>query len=303
MRRIPWLNLLLFVATFVTTTLSGARLAGETGWQPAKVWAAGWSFSVPLLLILVAHEMGHYVVARRHGLKPSWPYFIPVPPPFLGTLGAVIRMRPRWAPTRAQLFDVGIAGPLAGFVVACGVMATGLLTAQIDPRGAELQTQSLVGALLQYWETGSTEGFLRSLGGPIWVLGDSLLVQGLAWLLTGHSSAQLVLGSAGFAGWVGLFLTMLNLFPIGQLDGGHVAYALLGSRARRLPWLVLPMLLVLGFAGWPGWFVWAMVVTLLGLRHPPAIDAVLGPGRLALAWGCLVIFLLIFTPVPMQPAW
>jgi membrane-associated protease RseP (regulator of RpoE activity) len=301
--RFPWLALFLFLATIVTTLMAGAwmKLGSMPGsWQ--EIVAAGWPFSVPLLLALGTHEMGHFIVARMHGLRPSWPYFIPAPT-FLGTFGAVIRMRFVFPPTRKQLFDVGIAGPIAGFVVSVYFLYLGASWSEVDVRGAELATYTLAEAVWHWWQTGSGALFEKALGGPFLVLGDSLLVRGVLYWVTDHPAEVISLHPVAFAGWVGLFVTTLNLMPVGQLDGGHVAYALLGKHFRWMPWVVIPILLVLGFLGWPGWFVWALLLGFLGTRHPPAGGEPLGRGRMALAWCCLVIFVLIFTPVPIQPAW
>ncbi len=302
MKRIPWTNIGLFLLTVLTTHYAGAVMSGKAFETFGELFANGWTFAVPLLLALGTHEMGHFVVARRHGLNPSWPYFIPGPP-IVGTFGAVIQMRFPRRPTRAELFDVGIAGPLAGFVVSVALLALGARWSEALPLAGRLETYSLWDASVYWWQTGSAEWFARALGGPYLILGDSLLVQGVVGLVADAPAASVDLHPVAFAGWVGLFLTVLNLMPVGQLDGGHVAYALLGARFRALPKLVIPLLLVLGFLGWPGWFVWAGLVGWLGVRHPPMDPEPLGPWRRALAWCCVVLFILIFTPVPIQPAW
>ena len=301
-RRIPWLNVGLFLATVATTLWAGAFMAGEQSWNVWSIVKSGWTFSLPLILALGTHEMGHFLVARRHGLYPSWPFFIPAPT-FFGTFGAVIRMRFVVPPTRAQLFDVGIAGPLAGFVVSVACLFLGARWSTVELELTSLETYSLAQATGYWLSTGSAEWFGRVLGGHYLVLGDSLLVQFLIWAATGDAAANTVLHPVAFAGWVGLFVTMLNLMPVGQLDGGHVAYALLGRHFRWMPRVVIPLLLVLGFVGWPGWFVWAGLVAFIGAGHPPASGEALGRGRLLLAWVCLIIFVLIFTPVPFATAW
>jgi membrane-associated protease RseP (regulator of RpoE activity) len=206
-------------------------------------------------------------------------------------------------PTRAQLFDVGIAGPLAGFIVSLVLLFVGAALSTVDPRVLHWETYTLADAVFYWIRTGDPALFEKALGGTYLILGDSLLVKGIVYLVTGHPSSVVALHPVGFAGWVGMFITVLNLLPIGQLDGGHVAYALLGRRFRYLPYVVFPSLIVLGFWGWPGWFVWAILLTFLGVRHPPVGAEPLGRKRMALAWLCLVIFVLIFTPVPLQPAW
>jgi membrane-associated protease RseP (regulator of RpoE activity) len=300
-RRFPWINLGLFLATIATTLSAGAFLSGQAVAGVSDVVEHGWLFAVPLLLALGTHEMGHFVVARMHGLNPSWPYFIPAPT-LIGTFGAVIRMNFQRPPTRTEMFDVGIAGPIAGFVVSVIFLVLGTMWSSVDVM-ADLQTTSLAQASWHWWQSGDTALFSRALSGPYLLFGDSLLVKGVLYAVTGSASTMLQLHPVAFAGWVGLFVTVLNLMPIGQLDGGHVAFALLGKWFRYLPWLVIPILLILGFFGWIGWFVWAILVAFLGVRHPPITGEPIGTGRLALAWACLVIFVLIFTPAPIMPAW
>lgn len=304
--RFPWLNLALFIATVYTTLLAGAGMQGVASFDPLEIAAAGWTFAVPLIVALGTHEMGHFIVARRHGLVPSWPYFIPAPT-FVGTFGAVIRMRFVEPPTRAQLFDVGVAGPLAGFVVSLVFLVVGAALSGVDPAALDLQTYSLWDAVMAWLRHGDTSLFGMAFGGSVpptsLVLGDSLLVKGVVWLVTGAASETVRLHPVALAGWVGMFVTTLNLLPVGQLDGGHVAFALLGPRFRVLPWVVFPALIALGVMGWPGWFVWAGLLAFIGVKHPPATGEPLDARRMALAWACLVIFVVIFTPVPIQPAW
>jgi membrane-associated protease RseP (regulator of RpoE activity) len=301
-RRFPWVNLALFLATVASTLLAGAAMAGVQSLDVKEICLAGWTFAIPLIIALGTHEMGHFIVARRHGLFPSWPYFIPAPT-IVGTFGAVIRMKYDHPPTREQLFDVGIAGPLAGFVVSLLFLVVGAALSTVDPKAADLQTFTLADGFLNWFHGGGTAIFAKALNGPYLVLGDSLLVKSVVYVVRGAPSALVSLHPIGFAGWVGLFVTTLNLLPIGQLDGGHVAYALLGKRFRFMPYFVLPALFILGVFGWPGWLVWAILIGFLGFRHPPAGGEPLGKGRMALAWLCLVIFVLIFTPSPIQPAW
>ncbi len=300
--RFPWINLVLFLLTVVTTLMAGALMQGVVSHDPMQIIRAGWSFSVPLILALGTHEMGHFIVARKHGLFPSWPYFIPAPT-FVGTFGAVIRMRFAEPPTRSQLFDVGVAGPIAGFLVSLVFLILGAAFSSVDPRALDLETYSLAKAGWHWFQTGDTGWFMRALGGEYLVLGDSLLVKAVVWLMLGEPAAVVNLHPVAFAGWVGMFVTVLNLLPIGQLDGGHVAYALMGRRFAMMPKLVFPVLILLGLFGWAGWLVWALLVYFLGVHHPPAAGEPLDKKRMALAWLCLVIFVLIFTPVPLQPAW
>src|SRR5206468_4291289 len=223
-RRERWgLHGALFALTLLTTTVAGAILAGTIPYDPNPIrllrglpaaglgaWASGLAFSLPLLAILLAHELGHYVTARRYQLDVSPPYFIPVPlfPSFVGTMGAFIRLR-TVVSDRRQLFDVGVAGPVAGFVVALPVLVVGL------------------------------------------ALGDSPLTWALRRLVVGHT-AGLPLHPVAFAGWVGMFVTMLNLLPLAQLDGGHLLYATFPGLHERVARTFLLLTAVMG-AWWWGW--------------------------------------------------
>jgi membrane-associated protease RseP (regulator of RpoE activity) len=249
----------------------------------ASVWMIGGpELAVGALSILLAHEMGHYLAARRYGIDATLPYFIPFPFPFfslIGTLGAVIRIRSPF-PDRRALFDVGIAGPLAGFVALLPVLALGLLEAQVaplDPRPGVLY------------------------------LGEPLLFQWAGQLVHGPLGPHetLVIGPWGMAAWFGLLVTGLNLMPIGQLDGGHVVYGLFGAQvhqrvSRAASWVCLALL-------WfgPQWLMWAILMRLLGRAHPATWydPAPVGRGRqLVGALGALV-FVVSFVPDPIQFSW
>jgi membrane-associated protease RseP (regulator of RpoE activity) len=273
----------LFVATIFTTLWAGAYQAysgpihGPVNFlleHPDTLWR-GIPFAATLLLILVTHECGHYVLSRIHGVPASLPLFIPGPPYFIGTFGAIIRLR---APimNRRALFDIGVAGPLAGFVVAVAALVIGLNLSTVVDRTATYGLQ----------------------------LGEPLLLQFISWLVVGSlpPGADIVLHPIGFAAWFGLFVTSLNLIPIGQLDGGHVAYALWGSRQRTIAFATVPLLIVLGFVGWPGWFLWAFMAGLWGFGHPPVLDPhmALGQGRVIVGWIALAVFVLTFAPIPFS---
>jgi membrane-associated protease RseP (regulator of RpoE activity) len=205
----------------------------------------------------------------------SPPLFIPGPPHFIGTFGAIIRMRGPIMDRRA-LFDIGVAGPLAGFVVAVAALIVGLNLSTVVDRTATFGLQ----------------------------LGEPLLLQFLAWLVIGPISPEsdIVLHPIAFAAWFGFFVTSINLLPIGQLDGGHVAYALWGGRQRTMAFIAVPILIVLGFVGWPGWFLWAFMAGLWGLGHPPVRDphAPLGRNRTIVGWIALAVFVSTFAPVPFS---
>ena len=286
----------LFVATCITTYLAGER--NNPGDGPA--------FAATLMAILVCHEMGHYVLARRHHIDVSLPYFIPLPwMVSLGTLGAIIKMR---APIRDrnQLIDVGAAGPIAGLVIAIPALIIGLSLSHvvpIQPGGAQEGNSILYGLIK-----------LAMFG---------------RWLPAGGVDVQL--HPMAFAAWVGLLITMINLIPIGQLDGGHVMRAGLGDRHERISAVLHRALLVvalaaggylfvlaradgasvlaaLGFASWGAmpWLVWSIALAVMrnlagGEYHPPVSGPPLTPGRRLLSHVMIVVFILLFAPIPMRP--
>ncbi len=301
-RRERWLlHGLLFAATLYSVTFAGAVLAGPiryTGWLTfftsgfpgshgfLKAWSSGIGFGLAVLGILLCHELGHYLTARRYQLDVSPPYFIPVPlmPSFIGTMGAFIRLR-TIVSDRRQLFDVGIAGPIGGFVVALPVLAVGLALSHPAP-----PMQGLSGMFVDFAEVKLT-------------LGDSLLTWALRHLILGDASAVRAHPLA-FAGWVGIFVTMLNLLPISQLDGGHILYAVLPRWHYRVAQVVWVLITALGYL-WSFWLFWGILVLMLSrghLGHPPVLDAYrpLPPSRRPLAWTGVVLFLITFTPVPSR---
>ena len=233
----------------------------------------GLPFAGTLLGILVTHEFGHYLLTRIHRIPASLPLFIPGPPHFIGTFGAVIRMRSPIMSRRA-LFDIGVAGPIAGFVVAVIAMIAGLFLSEVGP------PEHVYGIKL----------------------GDPLVLQFFAWLILGPFPEDYVifLHPIASAAWFGFFVTALNLIPLGQLDGGHVAFAVFGNRQRTLALTAIPILLFLGLTGWPGWLVWVALAGLVGIAHPPVVDpqTALGKKRIWVAWSALAIFVVSFAPVP-----
>jgi membrane-associated protease RseP (regulator of RpoE activity) len=269
-------------------------------------WFDGPYFAATLMGILLCHELGHYVIGRRRGVDVSLPYFIPVPPQFtLGTLGAVIRMR-KPISDRNALFDVGAAGPVAGLVIAIPLLVVGLSLSSLGPTKPDdmIEGNSILYALLKYAVFGR-------------------------WLPSGGVDVQL--HPMAFAGWVGLLITMINLMPIGQLDGGHVARAALGQSHEKWSGRLHVALPFLGFtiggvmfvlaqragrdiadslsyaqSGVLPWLVWTLMLGWMrrqaGEYHPPVGDTPLDPRRRRYAFAMLVIFLLIATPVPFRPA-
>lgn len=275
----------LFLSTVFTTLWAGAYATNTDPTQGAleflvnnpRALLKGIPFAGTLLGILVTHELGHYVLSRIHRVPASLPLFIPGPPHFIGTFGAIIRMRGPIL-SRKALFDIGVAGPIAGFVVAVIALIIGLGWSKV------VLTQGLYGLHL----------------------GEPLLLQFVSWLMLGPlpDGYDVVLHPVAFAAWFGLFVTSLNLIPIGQLDGGHVVYALWGERQRTVALTMLPILLFLGFmpGGWPGWFLWAGMAGVLGLAHPPVQDpeTVLGRTRILIGWFAVAIFVLTFAPIPFS---
>ncbi len=272
---------LLFVLTVFTVLWAGAYqtntnpLVGPWNFlvdDPGSLWK-GIPFAATLLGILVTHELGHYVLSRLHGVATSLPLFVPGLPHFVGTFGAIIRMRAPLTDRRA-LFDIGVAGPIAGFVVAVVALVIGLRLSTVVPIQGNYGMH----------------------------LGEPLLLQFASWVVIGPlpPTADVILHPVGFAAWFGLFITSLNLLPIGQLDGGHVAYALLGERQRSLAVGLVPILMLFGWLGWKGWFLWVGLAGLMGLAHPPVRNPgrELGTARVLIGWIALLIFAVTFSWEP-----
>ena len=248
----------LFAATFLSTYLVG-----------------GWAFSLALMSTLLAHELGHYLQARRYGVPASLPYFIPMPISPIGTMGAVILMAPGMG-NRRTLFDIAITGPLAGLLPALLFCVLGLQWSEVV-----VMADKQMGLML----------------------GEPLLIKLLVYLTFGSlaEGQDVILHPVAFAGWVGIFITALNLFPIGQLDGGHVLYALLRQRAHALAkGLLLAAAVAVVFWGYWGWTLMLLLLVWMGPVHPPtANDNVsLGAGRTVLGWASLLFVPLGFTPLP-----
>ncbi len=278
-RRIPVIHIVLFVATFITTAMAGAFQVGADPLSDPASIRAGFPFAVTLLSILLIHELGHYTLSQLHGVQATLPYFIPAPPIFIGTFGAFIRMKSP-PPSRRALFDVGAAGPWAGLIVAIPAVLIGLRWSGVRPLAMN-------------------EGGL--------VLGDSILFSFLTRLALGTTpdNVTILLHPIALAGWFGLFVTFLNLLPVGQLDGGHVAYALFGRWHRWIARIFVAVIVVLGFEGWQGWFVWVMLLMFIGVDHPPTRDALtpLDHRRRLAAWLTIGAFAITFMsePIAMSP--
>src|SRR5688500_7637223 len=303
------LHAVLAVLTVICALGAGAALSGA--WVPRSggpgiggavtggiafftgVAAGGWrdilpgsAFAFPLLSILLVHELGHYFAARRYGIDTSPPFFLPVPPTLspIGSLGAFLRLR---TPVldRRQLLDVGASGPLAGFVVAVVVLAWGYSSSEALSLGVE------------------TSGEFVTFAGRQIYLGDSLLTLGMRTLFF-PDAAAVHLSLPAFAGWVGTFITGLNLLPLSQLDGGHVLYGLFGKRQALLGGLTLAGLIVLGWFS-RSWWVWAIVALLIGggrWTHPSVVapERDVPRARRWIGWACIVVFVLTFVPFPFK---
>lgn len=272
-----WLAVLLFVLTIFSTMAVGGLEQNESTGQITVNWGHALSFSGSLLAILLAHELGHFFVARRERVAVSYPFFIPMPFFLLGTMGAFIAIKDL-VPNRRALLAIGIAGPLAGLVVAIPVLMIGLSISEVK------QVVPMEGSFTE---------------------GNSLLYAAIKILIFGRflpsGGEDVYLHPMALAGWAGLLVTGLNLLPAGQLDGGHIFLALFGPRAARIMSMVVAVaLLGLGFL-WSGWFIWAVMIALIGQQRSPLrneISPLTGPWRW-LAWLGIVTFILVFTPVPL----
>ncbi len=277
-REWPW-NLLAFVLTALSTLIAGAYLEGAPLdfplRDPGRI-AQGAPFAASLLGILAAHEFGHWFAARRYRLDVTLPFFIPLPilSP-IGTLGAVIKMKsPIY--TRRMLLDVGASGPLAGLAVAIPVTIWGVAHSAVLP--VEPGAGIMLGEPLLF------KAIVALFGPPV------------------PEGQDLYLGNVAFSGWIGLLVTALNMLPVGQLDGGHVMYSLLGKKQHAIGWLFFVVMLVLGW-WWQGWYVWAaLILFLIRIRHPAVLDPhlELDPARKAAGWLAVAAFAVCFTPVPFQ---
>ncbi len=303
-RRFPWVNVALFLATLVTTTIAGAGQVplAQGGLTALGVVEAGLPFAAAIVGILLSHEMGHYLMARIWRVETTLPYFVPVP--FgVGTFGAIIRIR-SVMPSRRAVLEIGAAGPLAGFVVAVPLLVWGLAHSQVRPVGDLMLSTSNAGSPFEILRALWHGEALRGGRGDVQLMGDSLVTWLAGRLVAGSPPPgyDVFLHPVAFAAWLGLFVTTLNLLPIGQLDGGHVLYALLGRRgaetaSRFVSW---GLFLAGFFLSW-NWLVWWLVTRMVvGLRHPPAlVEERLSPGGRALAVVSLLLFAATFIPVPI----
>ncbi len=311
----PWLHLLLFVLTAGTTFITYPLVFGGT-FDALAFAPDAMAFSLALLTILGSHEMGHYVLARRHGVDTTLPYFIPLPYLGVGTLGAVIRIRDR-IPHRNALVDIGAAGPLAGLVVAIPILSWGLAHSTVVD--APPQAGPLLLGDSSLWGIGR-DAFAwvmarltqappapepAAVSQVQWIFGDNLLMKGLTRLAVGAlpEGKDVLVHPVVVAGWFGLLVTLLNLLPVGQLDGGHLTFALWGKHARWVGRGVALVLLFLSLFVTASWFMWLIVTSkLVGFGHPDVLDpeVPLSRGRKWVCALCFVALVLCAMPVPLR---
>lgn len=313
-----WVNLVLFILTVLSVLIAGVYYTlGGTYDGPSnpsfqqllpyvlKSLGGGVAFATSILAILLAHEFGHYLAGRYHRTHVTLPYFIPFPFSAFGTMGAFIQLKepPK---NKRILLDIGIAGPLAGLVVAIPVLILGLGLSELNSipsqlvsgQGLQIEGNSILYLLSKYVVFGQLLPSPSSYGGlPVWQYWLQYFFTGRPLPLGG---VDVFLHPVAWAGWAGLLVTALNLIPAGQLDGGHVMYVLLGRRVTTLLPIILIALLALGLV-WPGWWLWALLIFLLGRLHAEPLDQItpLDPPRRMVAVLGLVIFVLVFTPVPL----
>ena len=304
----PSVNVILFVLTVLSLLFVGGSMSDTqvniTGPLSFVLFMlSGWPYALSLISILLAHEFGHYLMSRYHKTAATLPYFIPLPLPPLGTMGAAIVMQgtPK---NKRVLFDIGVAGPLAGMVVAIPVLLLGLSMSHLDivrPVAGQISMEgnSILYLLAKYLTFGkllpapTSYGDLTAIG--YWI----------RYFFTARpipvGATDVFIHPVAFAGWAGLLVTALNLIPAGTLDGGHVVYSWFGERAGRAFPIILFALMALGLF-WTGWWIWAVLLLWLGRVHAEPLDQItpLNPGRLAIAAFTILIFFLTFSPVPFS---
>jgi membrane-associated protease RseP (regulator of RpoE activity) len=287
-----WLNILLFILTVLSTFVVGTswsasyKYAEEISANPefvvtlqmlmdTQVLSLSLIYAAVLLVILLGHELGHYLTCRYYRISATLPFFIPAPT-LVGTMGAFIKIKSPITRKR-QLFDIGVAGPLASFVLSLPALVIGVALSKVVPSLPKEGT---------------------------YYFGDPLLLKiiGAIFFKNVGPNQDVVLHPVAVAGWVGVLVTAMNLFPLGQLDGGHVSYAVFGPRAKAIGRVFLAVFVVMGIFFWAGWLVWALVIMLLGLKHPRIWDedASLGTKRKIIGFLTLAVFILSFIPDPIK---
>jgi len=287
-----WINILLFVLTcfsafFVGLTWSASyiysdqltrdsqSLPGPGIFSDPRVIGLSLVYALVLIVILLGHEMGHYLTCRHYHIEATLPFFIPAPT-LIGTMGAFIKIKSPIT-LKKQLFDIGVSGPLAGFCLSLPALVYGLSLSKVVPSVPREDTL---------------------------FFGEPLLLRFISSLMFRNAPAEsdLFLHPIGIAGWVGILVTALNLFPLGQLDGGHISYAFIGQKAKPLARLLIVVFFIMGVFFWAGWIVWALAILLLGLKHPRVIDETepLSPARRVLGIVVMAIFIISFIPAPLK---
>jgi membrane-associated protease RseP (regulator of RpoE activity) len=306
----PRINILMFILTVFSVMLVGAQIPEGVPIPEdflgimsvlVRYIHTGWPFALALLSILLAHEFGHYFAGRYHKTDVSLPFFIPLPFSILGTMGAFINMR-ELPKNKRTLFDIGIAGPLSGLVVSIPVLLIGLslsgMTIIRPQDGGFIEGNSLLYLLAKFVVFG------QLLPAPADYGSLSPALYWLSYFFTGrpipYGGPDVLIHPVALAGWAGLLVTALNLIPAGQLDGGHILYAVFGKRVRQSLPVIIIFLGILGMF-WGGWWLWAALLLFFGRAHPETLDEIteLDPRRRALVWLMVIIFLLVFTPVPI----
>ncbi len=310
-----WVNILLFILTILSVMFTGAQFsgAGEDLLSLSSMRGiirfvlSGWPFAAGLLGILLAHELGHYLAGRKRGVKVTLPYFIPFPFSFFGTMGAFISMK-EIPKNKKHLLEIGIAGPLAGLLVAIPVLLIGLRLSTVSPLVTELQegyVQLMEGnSILYLFAKYLTFGKL--LPEPLSYHNSIPFLYWIRYFFTGRpfpfGGLDVQIHPVAWAGWAGLFVTAINLIPAGQLDGGHILYVLLGrEKTRKMFPFILLALVLMGFA-WNGWWLWAGLIFLVGRRYAEPLDQITPIDRKHKILGviALIIFILVFIPVPLM---
>ena len=308
----PMWNLVLAILTILSVLFTGAMIsANALPSDPMQaiiaIFNTGWPFALSLMGILAAHEFGHYLAGRYHHVHVTLPYFIPFPFSQIGTLGAFINMKelPR---NRKILFDIGVAGPFGGMLVAIPVLLYGLSISKLAPLPSLVSAANLVqleGNSLAYL-LAKFVVFGKLLPSPASYAGLSPVLYWLRFFFTGFPKPlggwDVNISPVAWAGWIGLLVTAMNLIPAGQLDGGHVIYVLIGRKyASRVFPFILGALVLLGIV-WNGWWLWAALIYFIGRRYAEPLDQItpLDPPRKLLAVVALLLFLFTFSPVPLS---
>ncbi|GAB4442289.1 MAG: site-2 protease family protein [bacterium] len=271
-KKFPYLNLVLFILTFFTTTFAGSLFSGNEPKSFSDL-TSGLPFSVSLLTILLFHEFGHYIMSRKYNVEATLPYFIPAPS-FIGTFGAIIKMK-SIVRSKKALINIGATGPLAGFLVSLPFLFYGL--------SRSTMTKVTKNAM---------------------ILGDSVVMKCATYLVWGTlpEGQDLILHPVAFAAWIGMFVTAMNLIPVGQLDGGHIIYALFTKSFKKITFLSLTALIILGLTKWEGWLIWAFLLFFLGKNHPPVEDVYeeLPLREKLIGYLSIIVFLITFIPTPFS---